>query len=121
MNTTNEITNAPTLSIGLVENHGFECKEDYCKNIPEDEFYSLKMRTYKKKIVGKLEIHVTDVFEFVEAPDVFKYIKTIVELVQCAEFTELKKVDTQFKLLKFINLLNGDNFLVETLLNQKKQ
>jgi len=80
----------PIVSTHLEDKYGFECKVDYDKDFATDEYYSLKIATYKKKIVGNLEIHITDSFKFVEAPDTYKYQSTTVEIVQGTEFQEIK-------------------------------
>ena len=86
--------------------YGFECKVDYDKDFETDEYYSLKIATYKKKIVGNLEIHITDSFKFVEAPDTYKYQSTTVEIVQGTEFQEIK-IDKMWQLLMLIDMLQG--------------
>ncbi len=80
----------PIVSFHLEDKYGFECKVDYDKDFPTDKYYSLKIATYKKKIVGNLEIHITDSFKFVEAPDTYKYQHTTVEICQGTEYQEIK-------------------------------
>lgn len=87
-----------------LEKYGFLCTIDYDKNFSTDTYYDLKIVTYKRKLKGDLEIHVTDGFKFVEAPDVWKYESTTVELVQRAEFQEIK-IDKMWQLLMLIDLL----------------
>lgn len=96
----------PIVSTHLEDKYGFKCKVDYDKNFPTDEYYSLKIATYKKKIVGNLEIHITDIFKFVEAPDTYKYQSTKVEIVQGTEFQEIK-IDKMWQLLMLIDMLQG--------------
>ena len=89
----------PIVSTHLEDKYGFECKVDYDKDC-------LKIATYKKKIVGNLEIHITDSFKFVEAPDTYKYQSTTVEIVQGTEFQEIK-IDKMWQLLMLIDMLQG--------------
>ena len=96
----------PIVSTHLEDKYGFECKVDYDKDFAADEYYSLKIATYKKKIVGNLEIHITDIFKFVEAPDTYKYQSTTVEIVQGTEFQEIK-IDKMWQLLMLIDMLQG--------------
>jgi len=96
----------PIVSTHLEDKYGFECKVDYDKDFATDEYYSLKLATYKKKIVGDLEIHITDTFKFVEALDTYKYQSTIVEIVQGIEFQEIK-IDKMWQLLMLIDMLQG--------------
>lgn len=96
----------PIISWQLEDKYGFECKIDYDKDFATDEYYSLKIATYKKKIVGELEIHVTDSFKFSEAPDVYKYESTTVEIVQGAEFQEIN-IDKMWQVLMLIDMLQG--------------
>lgn len=96
----------PIVSTHLEDKYGFECKVDYDKDFATDEYYSLKIATYKKKIVGNLEIHITDSFKFVEAPDTYKYQSTTVEIVQGTEFQEIK-IDKMWQLLMLIDMLQG--------------
>lgn len=96
----------PIVSTHLEDKYGFECKVDYDKDFATDEYYSLKIATYKKKIVGNLEIHITDRFKFVEAPDTYKYQSTTVEIVQGTEFQEIK-IDKMWQLLMLIDMLQG--------------
>ena len=98
--------NSTIVSTLLEDKYGFECKVDYDKDFATDEYYSLKIATYKKKIVGNLEIHITDSFKFVEAPDTYKYQSTTVEIVQGAEFQEIK-IDKMWQLLMLIDMLQG--------------
>ena len=67
----------PIVSTHLEDKYGFECKVDYDKDFATDEYYSLKIATYKKKIVGNLEIHITDTFKFLQAFTFFKYFSII--------------------------------------------
>ncbi len=96
----------PILSNHLEDKYGFEFKVNYDKNFATDEYYSLKTATYKKKIVGNLEIYITDSFEFVAAPDTYKYQSTKVEIVQGTEFQEIK-IDKMWQLLMLIDMLQG--------------
>jgi hypothetical protein len=96
----------PIVSTHLEDKYGFECKVDYDKDFATDEYYSLKIATYKKKIVGNLEIHITDSFKFVEAPDTYKYQSTTVEIVQGTEYQEIK-IDKMWQLLMLIDMLQG--------------
>jgi hypothetical protein len=107
----------PIVSTHLEDKYGFECKVDYDKDFATDEYYSLKIATYKKKIVGNLEIHITDSFKFVEAPDTYKYQSTTVEIVQGIEFQEIK-IDKMWQLLMLIDMLQGvcDGLTMERLL-----
>lgn len=101
-----DLTEEHIVSTHLEGKYGFECKVDYDKDFATDEYYSLKIATYKKKIVGNLEIHITDSFKFVEAPDTYKYQSTIVEIVQGTEFQEIK-IDKMWQLLMLIDMLQG--------------
>lgn len=94
----------PIVSTNLEDKCGFECKVDYDKDFATDEYYSLKIATYKKKIVGNLEIHITDSFKFVEAT--YKYLSTTVEIVQGTEYQEIK-IDKMWQLLMLIDMLSG--------------
>ena len=94
----------PIVTTHLEDKYGFECKVDY--DFATDEYYSLKIATYKKKIVGNLEIHITDSFKFVEAPDTYKYLSTTVEIVQGTEYQEIK-IDKMWQLLMLIDMLSG--------------
>ncbi|MEO6682173.1 MAG: hypothetical protein ABIN48_05050 [Ginsengibacter sp.] len=96
----------PIISTQLVDQYGFTFKVDYTKDFDTDEYYSLQLATYKKKIVGNLEIHVTDCFKFIGVPDTFKYVSTMVEIVQGTEFQEIK-ISRISELLMLINLLQG--------------
>lgn len=90
----------------LADRYGFECEIDYDKDFATDEYYSLKIATYKKKIVGNLEIHITDSFKFVEAPDTWQHKGTTVEIVQGGEFQEIK-INKMGQLLMLIDSLRG--------------
>ena len=95
-----------TLSIDLEDKYGFKCKVDYDKDFATDGYYSLKIATYKKKIVGNIEIHITDSYIYVEALDTYKYQNTTVEIVQGTEFQEIK-IDKISQLLMLINIIQG--------------
>ena len=97
---------APIVSTDLKDKYGFECEVLYAKNFATDKYYSLKIMIYKKKVIGDLEIHVSDSFKFVEAPDTYKYQRTTVEIVQGAEFQEIK-IDKIWQLLMLIDILQG--------------
>jgi hypothetical protein len=94
----------PILSNRL-QDYGFITEIDYDKNFSTDPYYDLKIVTYKRKLKGDLEIHVTDTFKFDEAPDEWKYKSTTVELVQRAEFQEIP-IDKMWKLVMLIQLLS---------------
>ena len=42
----------PIVSTHLEDKYGFECQVDYDKNFATDEYYSLKIATYRKKTSG---------------------------------------------------------------------
>jgi hypothetical protein len=94
----------PIVSAKL-EEYGFISEIDYDKNFSTDPYYDLKIVTYKRKLKGDLEIHVTDTFKFDEAPDEWKYQSTTVELVQRAEFQEIP-IDKMWQLVMLIQLLS---------------
>jgi len=107
------ISALPIVSAHLEDKYGFECNIDYDRAFPTDEYYSLKIVTYKKKIVGNLKIHITDTFKFIEAPDTYKYQGTTVEIVQGTEFQEIK-IDKMWQLLMLIDMLQDVARCTET-------
>lgn len=94
----------PILSNRL-KDYGFITEIDYDKNFSTDPYYDLKIVTYKRKLKGDLEIHVTDTFKFDAAPDEWKYQSTSVELVQRAEFQEIP-INKMWQLVMLIQLLS---------------
>ena len=105
MNSEKQLLNDfPIISWQLEKKYGFEKTIDYDKNFSTDPYYDLKIETYKLKLKGDLEIHVTDGFKFVEKPGGWKYETTTVELVQRAEFQEIN-IDKMWQLLMLIDLL----------------
>lgn len=88
----------------LEAKHGFKCKIDYDKNYKTDKFDTLKIATYKKKVIGNLEIHVTNSYNFVAAE--WKYTNTTIEICQGSEYQELK-INSLEELLTLINILSG--------------
>lgn len=88
----------------LESKHGFNCKTDYDKNSKTDKVYNLKIDTYKKKIVGNLEIHVTNSYDFIAGD--WKYSTTTFEICQGSEYQELK-INSLEELITLINILSG--------------
>ncbi len=96
----------PIVSTHLEERYGFTCKVDYDKDFATDEYYSLKTNTYKKQLTGTMQLHVTDSFRFVAAPDEWEYRNTMVELNNGTEYTTLN-IDKMWQLLMLIDLLKA--------------
>lgn len=90
----------------LIARLDFDGTTDYDKDQPTDKYHSLKIVTWKKKLVGNLEMYITFTYKFVEAPDTFNHTGTIIELVQGTEFQEIK-FDSIAKLDLLIKLLGG--------------
>ena len=63
-----------------LEEYGFERSETFDKDFPTDKYYCLKIVAYTKKLTGRISISVTDSYDFVKAPDEWKYRTTTVEL-----------------------------------------
>ncbi len=88
-------------------NAGFVPKTDYDKDFSTDEYYSIKYTTFKRKIVGDIEIHVTDHFKFKDAPDEWDYLNTTVELGFYCNFQELH-ITKFYQLVSLIKILEGE-------------
>lgn len=88
-------------------NAGFVSKTDYDKDFTTDEYYSIKYTTFKRKIVGDIEIHVTDNFKFKDAPDEWDYLNTTVELGFNCNFQELH-ITKFYQLVSLIKILEGE-------------
>lgn len=106
-NSNNSFERNIDISTADLINARFVSKTDYDKYFSTDEYYSIKYTTFKRKIVGDIEIHVTDLFKFKDAPDEWDYLNTTVELVFNCNFQELH-ITKFYQLVSLIKILEGE-------------